>query len=194
MCVRVSVLVSVRMDGAIGMPVLVGVDVRVDVGMGVFVLDDLGHYDLSLGAGENPPPLPPWEVISPPMGVEFYTKRPRAASQWAQYDNARIGKMASSAGEMAVVVESEPNRCCLQRTTGCWSIIRAARMDQSGDHRRPGRRHADAGDDAAEMFHSGLPGSGPLPAAGSSHARSRRRASSTVNGSDSISMPLSRSS
>jgi hypothetical protein len=42
------------MDGAIGMPVLVGVDVRVDVGMGVFVLDDLGRHDLFLlGAGEK---------------------------------------------------------------------------------------------------------------------------------------------
>ena len=91
----VSVLVSVRMDGAIGMPVLVGVDVRVDVGMACSCSTTGSTCLFLLGAGEKSAAIAALEVISPPMGVEFYTRRPRAASQWAQYDNARIGKMAS---------------------------------------------------------------------------------------------------
>ncbi len=47
MLMRVRVLVGMRMDGAIGMPVFVGVDVRVDMGVQVFVLN-LGRHDIFL--------------------------------------------------------------------------------------------------------------------------------------------------
>ncbi len=48
MLMRVGVLVSMRMDCAIGMLMLVGVDVRVDVGVQMFVLD-LSRHDILLG-------------------------------------------------------------------------------------------------------------------------------------------------
>ncbi len=47
MPMRVRVLVGMRMDGAIGMPVFVGVDMRVGMGVQVFVLD-LGRHDFFL--------------------------------------------------------------------------------------------------------------------------------------------------
>jgi len=47
MLMRVRVIVGMSMNGAIGMPVFVGVDVRMDMGVQVLVLD-LGRHDIFL--------------------------------------------------------------------------------------------------------------------------------------------------
>jgi hypothetical protein len=74
MLVRVGVLVSMRVDRAFSMPVFVAVNVRVDVGVQVFVLD-LGRHD-----------MPPLSCVEPPG-----TLRGRRIRCWKQVSNSTLG-------------------------------------------------------------------------------------------------------